>query len=135
MGKVERYWEAEEPTRIRGDSWRRKGSVVGQISPDAESTEGPAEQLNNPRGRTRERETAGSRLRGCSKPWHLFPNSGRAITPFATHSSCSSPQAQKRKSWIQPTWLSPIQPRGGHQSWQSSRVLLREDTCNEPKTL
>lgn len=25
MGKVERSWEAEEPTRIRGDSWSRKG--------------------------------------------------------------------------------------------------------------
>lgn len=51
MGKVERYWEAKEYTRIIGKSWRRKEDIWGQMSFSGAKAQGLAEHPNQPMGK------------------------------------------------------------------------------------
>lgn len=51
MGKLERYWEAQEHTRITGKSWRRREDILGQMSFSGEKTDGLAEHPNQSVGK------------------------------------------------------------------------------------
>lgn len=91
MGKLERYWEAQEHTRITGKSCRRREDILGQMSSSGEKTDGLAEHPNQSVGEGQCKQEAAH-----SRPWKqtvafVFQNSFHCNFWKGYHSSLHCP--------------------------------------------